>query len=310
MSAADQIPVGSLSGSGEAHNNFNYNPAPVIPSFVPVAAVEMPPPSAPEVAVPTPTNGVNSSFSPNVETFAGKDESYFLLSSGGGGGGTNLTVNNLTVTNNASVSGTTNLGGVQLGGNAINIPSLGSSISVPVGEIYGYTMVEFLNSPVKYCMPPVGSIIMYAGDGATLFEKYEFCDGQQRQKALFPELYAVLGTKWGPETTTLFTFPNLNGRVAVGAGTLAGGGGTYALGAVGGAETRTLSLNDMPSHTHGVTSYTFDNGTVNNIPLKGNANAATAGVIQSGTPNGQGAQTAVSLLQPYAVVNYVIRARV
>jgi microcystin-dependent protein len=322
MSAADQTPVGSLTGSGEAHNDFNYNPAPVIPPFVPVAAPPAPSPPAPVVTVPTPTNGVNSSFSPNVETFAGTGKSYYFLTgdAGGGGGGSDLTVNNLTVTNNGQVDGDlnvtgalnvtsdTNIGGVQIGGNAINIPSIGSSISVPVGEIYGNTMVEFLNSPVKYCMPPVGSIIMYAGDGLTLFEKYEFCDGQQRSKALFPDLYAVLGTKWGPETDTLFTFPNLNGRVAVGAGTLAGGG-TYALGATGGAETRTLTLNDIPDHTHAVTGrYIVNLGsgdqqqTYDTSP--GSAGFPTVGV------QGRTGTTPVSLLQPYAVVNYVIRARV
>jgi hypothetical protein len=308
MSAADQIPVGSLSGSGEAHNNFNYNPAPVIPSFVPVAAVEMPAPSAPEVAVPTPTNGVNSSFSPNVETFAGKDESYFLLSSGGGGGGgTNLTVNNLTVTNNASVSGATNLGGVQIGGNAINIPTLGSSISVGAGQIFGDTMVEF-GIPQRYCMPPVGTILMYAGSGATLFEKYEFCQGQVRQKALFPELYAVIGDTWGPSTDTSFTFPDLQGRIPVGVGTVVGGG-TYTLGTKGGAESHTIGLNEMPSHTHGFTSYTFDNGFVASNPLKGNSSPATGVASLTSAPTGQGAQTAVSLLQPYNTVNYIIRAR-
>ena len=168
-------------------------------------------------------------------------------------------------------------------------------------------MVEF-GEPIQYCMPPVGSIIMYAGDGLTLFEKYEFCDGQQRQKALFPELYAVLGTKWGPETATLFTFPNLNGRVAVGAGTLPGGGGTYALGATGGAETRTLTLNDIPDHTHNVNGRFIVNLGAGNQQQTYNTTADAPTFPTLGVA-GRTATTPVSLLQPYAVVNYVIRAR-
>jgi microcystin-dependent protein len=250
---------------------------------------------------------VNSSFSPNVETFVGKNSPYFVLSGGGGGGDTNLTVTNLTVTNSASIVGDSVIGGFQVGGNTISNNALGANIALSVGTISADRVLEF-GAPNLYSMPPVGTILMYAGTGATLFEKYEFCQGQVRQKALFPELYAVIGNTWGPSTDTSFTFPDLQGRVPVGVGTVLGGG-TYALGGKGGAESHTIGLNEMPSHTHGFTSYTFDNGFVASNPLKGNSSPATGVASLTSAPTGQGTQTAVSLLQPYNTVNYIIRAR-
>lgn len=42
------------------------------------------------------------------------------------------------------------------------------------------------------------------------------CQGQKVSKTTYPELYAICGTTFGPETTTEFTLPDLRGQVIAG----------------------------------------------------------------------------------------------
>lgn len=60
--------------------------------------------------------------------------------------------------------------------------------------------------------------------------------------------------------STTFGLPNMSGRVMVGAGTL--GSDTYAIGATGGAATRSLTASELPSHTHtgSTAGYTHSHG--------------------------------------------------
>ncbi len=68
-------------------------------------------------------------------------------------------------------------------------------------------------------------------------------------------LFALLGTTYGGDGRTTFALPNLNGRVAVGQGQLYGGS-SYQLGQVGGVESTTMSVAEMPIHTHVATVQT------------------------------------------------------
>ena len=77
------LPISLVTGS----SNFNYNPAPVIPEYKPVAAsaAHAAPMLMSAVPLTNTTPIVTSGFSPNLETFASKDNPYFALASGGGG---------------------------------------------------------------------------------------------------------------------------------------------------------------------------------------------------------------------------------
>lgn len=85
------------------------------------------------------------------------------------------------------------------------------------------------------------------------FSGWMICDGRTLSNANYPELYEVIGTTFGSNDAFTFKLPDLRGRVMGGAGQ--GSGLTNrALGAVVGAETHTLTSNEMPSHTHSATS--------------------------------------------------------
>ncbi|MDN3920812.1 phage tail protein [Roseateles violae] len=65
-------------------------------------------------------------------------------------------------------------------------------------------------------------------------------------------LFSLLGTTYGGDGRTTFALPDLRGRAMLQAGQ-GPGLSDYALGQLGGSETHTLSVAEMPAHTHLIT---------------------------------------------------------
>ena len=63
-------------------------------------------------------------------------------------------------------------------------------------------------------------------------------------------LFALVGTYYGGNGTTNFGLPNLQGRVPIHVG------GGFVQGQSGGEENHTLSLGEMPAHSHSLTGTT------------------------------------------------------
>ncbi len=81
---------------------------------------------------------------------------------------------------------------------------------------------------------------------------WTFCDGQLLPIASYTALFSLLGTTFGGNGRTDFGLPDLRGRTAVHPGN--GPGLTpVTWGQKAGAQTRTLTESNLPSHTHGVT---------------------------------------------------------
>lgn len=78
------------------------------------------------------------------------------------------------------------------------------------------------------------------------------CDGRAVSRATYSALFADIGTAFGAGNgTTTFNLPDMRGRVPGGAGQ--GVGLTVrAVGANVGEETHTLTVPEMPAHTHSV----------------------------------------------------------
>jgi len=108
--------------------------------------------------------------------------------------------------------------------------------------------------------PFVGEIRMFAGNFAP--RGWAFCDGQLLAVSQNDALFSLLGTIYGGDGRTTFGLPDLRGRLPIHAGH-GPGLSERRLGAKGGAEKVTLTVNQLPSHGH---------------PLKGSSNLA-------GTPN-------------------------
>lgn len=78
---------------------------------------------------------------------------------------------------------------------------------------------------------------------------FALCEGQTLPIAQNTALFSLIGTIYGGNGTTTFNLPDLRGRTPIGQGQ---GPGLSArtIGQVGGAETTTLTEQNLPAHSH------------------------------------------------------------
>lgn len=93
----------------------------------------------------------------------------------------------------------------------------------------------------------IGEIRMFAGNYAP--QNWAFCHGHLLSISDYAALYSLIGTTYGGDGITSFALPDMRGRIPVGQGT---GPGLYPkiCGQSFGTEAVTLSLEQMPNHTH------------------------------------------------------------
>ena len=73
-------------------------------------------------------------------------------------------------------------------------------------------------------------------------------------------LYSLFGTFYGGDGRTTFALPDLRGRSSIGFGQ-GTGLSNYPIGQKGGSETITMTVDNLPSHTHGATTTATLNAT-------------------------------------------------
>jgi microcystin-dependent protein len=100
---------------------------------------------------------------------------------------------------------------------------------------------------ISFCICTNGQIMMFAGDFAP--DGWVLCNGSLYTIASQPVLYSFLGTNYGGDGKTNFAVPDLRGRAPLGYGQ-GSGLSAYTLGESSGASSQTLSISQMPSHTH------------------------------------------------------------
>ncbi len=79
------------------------------------------------------------------------------------------------------------------------------------------------------------------------------CSGQTMSIAQYNALFALLGVTYGGNGQTTFMLPDLRGRTPISYGQ-GPGLSSYAQGQVGGSENASLTVNNMPAHTHPATA--------------------------------------------------------
>lgn len=160
---------------------------------------------------------------------------------------------------------------------------------------------------------PIGTVVEFAGSTGFPAMWLE-CNGQAVSRATYATLFANLGTVYGVgDGTTTFNLPDKRGRVSVGIGSDSSTGGritaatsaSITLGGAFGAETQTLDVTQMPSHSHGV-SCSESLGTYGDTSLRV---AITSGTAQN-FPNIQstGGDEPHNNVQPSIFMRYYIRA--
>ncbi|HTQ80586.1 MAG TPA: tail fiber protein [Thermoanaerobaculia bacterium] len=111
--------------------------------------------------------------------------------------------------------------------------------------------------------PYVGEIRMFAGNFAPA--GWMFCEGQLLPISEYETLFNLIGTTYGGDGQSTFALPDLRGRLPIHFGN------GFTLAETGGVEEVTLTVSQIPSHSH---------------PFLGTANTATGNAPQGNTVAG------------------------
>jgi len=154
--------------------------------------------------------------------------------------------------------------------------------------------------------PYVGEIRMFAGNYAPA--GWMFCDGSLLAISENETLFQLIGTTYGGDGQNTFALPDLRGRLPLHQG------GGFSLAQSGGVEQVTLSVNQIPAHSHALMA---SNGPGNTNAPAGNLTGASAAVkiyvAEQPTANlspsamvASGGSQPHSNFQPYLCVSFII----
>ena len=154
---------------------------------------------------------------------------------------------------------------------------------------------------------PTGTILPYAGpvtgSNSTL-NGWIICDGQSLNRNDYQNLYDIIGTRYGSNSSSTFNIPDMRGRVPIGSSVNNTNGlSSRNIADTGGEETHTLTINEMPSHTHTYADAGSGSYTTTPAATSDSADDVTVGR----TTNATGGSQAHNNMQPYIVINYIIR---
>jgi microcystin-dependent protein len=110
---------------------------------------------------------------------------------------------------------------------------------------------------------------------------WALCQGQIISIAQNTALFSLLGTTYGGNGQTTFALPDLRGRTIVHPGT-GPGLSPVVLGEAGGTENVTLTLNNLPAHTHTLVAGTA----AGQVSVSTVINALNGGTISNESDNG------------------------
>ena len=159
--------------------------------------------------------------------------------------------------------------------------------------------------------PYVGEIRMFAGNFPP--NGWMFCEGATLPISENEVLFQLIGTTYGGDGEETFNLPNLASRVPIHMGT-GPDGTTYQLGEMAGTEQETLTVQQIPSHSHPLTC----SQDVANAQPPANAVLAQSTVADmyiQDSPDGNLAASAVQPAggsqphentQPFLCINFII----
>ncbi len=165
----------------------------------------------------------------------------------------------------------------------------------------------------------IGEIRLFAANFAP--KSWQYCNGALLAIRSNTALFSLLGTTYGGDGVTTFGLPNLAGRSAVGVGQ-GPGLSYYDLGEMTGTNSVTLTMANLPAHTHVLSGNVVipaysdegDSGTPANNILASKASmysnqgtdSTTRPVPLSLQVGISGGNNALTLVQPSLGMNYII----
>jgi microcystin-dependent protein len=153
--------------------------------------------------------------------------------------------------------------------------------------------------------PYVGEVRMFAGNFA--IAGWMFCEGQLLPISEYETLFQLIGTTYGGDGQSTFALPDLRGRIPLHMGS------GFTLAQTSGQEEVTLTVNQIPAHSHTVqavsTAANKTSPTNNHLAAVSSnflyiADAPTDNMASTLTQTG-GSQPH-SNFQPYLCLNFII----
>lgn len=143
---------------------------------------------------------------------------------------------------------------------------------------------------------PTGGIIIWSG--IVIPSGWLLCGGQAISRTTYATLFSAIGTTFGSgDGSTTFNIPNLKDRFVLGSG------GSYNLSVTGGAATHTLTIDEMPSHTHSYTAPPSGYDNMSRDDLRHNF-----GYNYTATTGSAGGNQPHNNMPPYLALAYIIKA--
>ena len=160
--------------------------------------------------------------------------------------------------------------------------------------------------------PYIGEVRMFAGNFAPA--GWALCQGQIMPISENDTLFNLIGTTYGGDGQETFALPNLQSMVPLHMGTGADGT-TYQIGENGGTESVTLTVSQIPAHSHGFSANgalgTSDNpGPFVPAQLTGGVmlyrEVAAGGTLNSAAQGLAGSSQPHDNTQPFLCINFII----
>ena len=154
--------------------------------------------------------------------------------------------------------------------------------------------------------PFVGEIRMFAGNFAPA--GWMFCEGQLLPISEFETLFNLIGTTYGGDGQSTFGLPDLRGRLPIHQGN------GFTLAETGGVETVTLTVSQIPAHSHPFLASTSPGGTLDpagNVLATAVAGSlyrqmAPTAALNAGSIGSDGGSQPHDNFQPYLCVSFII----
>lgn len=154
--------------------------------------------------------------------------------------------------------------------------------------------------------PYIGEIRVFAGNFAPA--GWMFCEGQVLPISEYETLFQLIGTTYGGDGQSTFALPDLRGRVPIHQGN------GFILAETGGVEEVTLTVNQIPAHSHSLLATSGpgvgdspDGAHLATSPTtRSYAPTRSSNFLANGSVQAVGGSQPHTNMQPYLAINHII----